>query len=186
MEQMLLQIDIESADDEELNAIFRCAHSVKGGAATFGFGDVAELTHQMETLLDKLRRHELAPTAAMVDVLLRAGDALKAQLARHQAGGGGAPIDTQDLLADIRRLVAGESPAANPARAGDAAPSPAATSSVHAAPAGPAFLPGHEPPAPPAPGGTRELELTVGPLGDPAVADSLVELFREIGGLGVI
>ena len=183
MEQMLLQIDIESADDEELNAIFRCAHSVKGGAATFGFGDVAELTHQMETLLDKLRRHELAPTAAMVDVLLRAGDALKAQLARHQAGGGGAPIDTQDLLADIRRLVAGESQAANPARARDAAPSPAAAA---AAPAGPAFLPGDEPPAPPAPGGTRELELTVGPLGDPAVADSLVELFREIGGLGVI
>ena len=60
MEQLLLDIDIESADDEALNAIFRCAHSVKGGAATFGFADVAELTHQMETLLDKLRRHELA------------------------------------------------------------------------------------------------------------------------------
>jgi hypothetical protein len=56
MEQMLLNLDIEKADEEELNAIFRCAHSVKGGAATFGFADVAELTHQMETLLDKLRR----------------------------------------------------------------------------------------------------------------------------------
>ncbi|MEN9630187.1 MAG: chemotaxis protein, partial [Pseudomonadota bacterium] len=52
MEQMLLNLDIAAADDEELNAIFRCAHSVKGGAATFGFADVAELTHQMETLLD--------------------------------------------------------------------------------------------------------------------------------------
>ena len=52
------------ADDEELNAIFRCAHSIKGGAATFGFADVAELTHQMESLLDKLRRHELANHAA--------------------------------------------------------------------------------------------------------------------------
>src|SRR5262249_14653816 len=93
MEQQLLDIDIEAADDEELNSIFRCAHSVKGGAATFGFSDVAELTHQMETLLDKLRRHELAPTAAMVDVLLQSGDALRAQLARHQ-GGGGAEIDT--------------------------------------------------------------------------------------------
>ena len=57
MEKLLLDLDIESADDEELNAIFRCAHSIKGGAATFGFADVAELTHQMETLLDKLRRH---------------------------------------------------------------------------------------------------------------------------------
>src|SRR3982751_4665713 len=57
MEQKLLELNVEAADDEELNAIFRCAHSVKGGAATFGFADVAALTHQMETLLDKLRRH---------------------------------------------------------------------------------------------------------------------------------
>ncbi|HRD86377.1 MAG TPA: Hpt domain-containing protein, partial [Rubrivivax sp.] len=74
MERMLLALDVEAPDDEELNAIFRCAHSVKGGAATFGFTDVAELTHQMETLLDKLRRHELALTAPMVDVLLQSGD----------------------------------------------------------------------------------------------------------------
>ena len=60
MERMLLELNVEAADDEELNAIFRCAHSVKGGAATFGFSDVAELTHQMETLLDKLRRHAFA------------------------------------------------------------------------------------------------------------------------------
>src|ERR1700741_920910 len=81
MEQKLLELDVEAADDEEMNAIFRCAHSVKGGAATFGFSDVAELTHHMETLLDKLRRHELQPNTQMVDVLLAAGDALKALLA---------------------------------------------------------------------------------------------------------
>ena len=77
MEQMLLDLDLETADDEELNAVFRCAHSIKGGAATFGFADVAELTHQMESLLDKLRRHELQPTSAMVDVLLESSDALR-------------------------------------------------------------------------------------------------------------
>ena len=75
MEQKLLELDVSAADDEELNAIFRCAHSVKGGAATFGFSDVAELTHKMESLLDKLRRHELQPNAAMVDVLLESADA---------------------------------------------------------------------------------------------------------------
>src|SRR5882757_3204646 len=104
MEQMLLNLDVETADDEELNAIFRCAHSVKGGAATFGFSDVAELTHQMETLLDKLRRHELVATTAMVDGLLAAGDALKAMLARHQ-GNGAAAIDTSELVATIRALA---------------------------------------------------------------------------------
>jgi len=173
MEAQLLEIDIEAADDEELNSIFRCAHSVKGGAATFGFADVAELTHQMETLLDKLRRHELTPTAAMVDVLLQSGDALRAQLARHQ-GAGGDEIDTSELLASIRAMVAGEAPpAAAPKAAAAPAPAPAkaAASSM---------------PAPSAVGAVRELELRVGPLKDPKLADNLVELFSEITDLGTI
>jgi len=168
MEQMLLNLDIDNADDEELNAIFRCAHSVKGGAATFGFSDVAELTHQMETLLDKLRRHELAPTAPMVDVLLSSGDALKAQLARHQGNGGGA-VDTTELLTAIRALVAG-----------GGAPAPAKPASAPAAsPEAAAATPG-------APTGVRELELTVGPLPDVSAADNLVDLFKEITNLGTI
>ena len=86
MEQMLLSLHLETADDEELNGIFRCAHSVKGGAATFGFADVAGLTHQMESLLDRLRRHEIQPNSAMVDVLLQSADVSRSLLARHQAG----------------------------------------------------------------------------------------------------
>lgn len=173
MEAQLLEIDIEAADDEELNSIFRCAHSVKGGAATFGFADVAELTHQMETLLDKLRRHELTPTAAMVDVLLQSGDALKAQLARHQGAGGDA-VDTADLLASIRAMVAGEAP-----------PAPVAPAAKTAAAAAPAAASGAMPAAAPK-GAVRELELRVGPLKDPALADNIVELFTEIVDLGTI
>ena len=178
MEAQLLEIDIEAADDEELNSIFRCAHSVKGGAATFGFADVAELTHQMETLLDKLRRHELTPTAAMVDVLLQSGDALKAQLARHQ-GAGGEAVDTRDLLAAIRAMSSGVAPAAvarvaTPVAAAAAAPiaaeAPAPTTAA----------------APEAAAMARELEVRVGPLKDPAAADNLIELFSEITDLGTI
>jgi len=165
MEKMLLGIDLAAADDEELNAIFRCAHSVKGGAATFGFADVAALTHQMETLLDKLRRHELEPTPPMVDVLLQAGDALRAQLARHQNGGQGQAVDTEVLLGSIRALAAGQAAAATPAAS--AAPSPA-------------------PAAAPAPAGKRALELLVGPLDTPDAADNLIELFNEIVDLGSI
>jgi two-component system chemotaxis sensor kinase CheA len=172
MEQMLLNLDVGNPDDEQLNAIFRCAHSVKGGAATFGFADVAELTHQMETLLDKLRRHELTITAAMVDVLLASGDALKAQLARHQ-GSGGDTVDTTELLASIRAHAEGGDAPAPVARPAATAPAPAP---VAAAPAAP----------PAAPAGARALELRVGPLPDPSVADNLVELFKEITNLGTI
>ena len=173
MEQLLLNLDIENPDDEQMNAIFRCAHSIKGGAATFGFNDVAELTHQMETLLDKLRRHELAPTSQMVDVLLQSGDALKAQLARHQGSGADA-VDTSDLLSSIRTLVEGgtldgtRAPAAAPAPVAAPAPAPAA-----AAPA-------------PLKSTVRQLELLVGPLNNTAQADNLVELFKEITDLGTI
>jgi two-component system chemotaxis sensor kinase CheA len=169
MEQMLLGLDPGAADDETLNAIFRCAHSVKGGAATFGFADVAELTHQMETLLDKLRRHELVPTAAMVDVLLQAGDALEAQLGRHQ-GLGGAAVDTRALLATIGALADGrDAPSPTPA----AAAVPPAAPTAAQAPAK-------------ADAGARALEITVGPLERPETADQLAELFREITDLGSI
>ncbi len=167
LEQMLLSIDITSADDETLNAIFRCAHSVKGGAATFGFADVAELTHNMETLLDKLRRHELEPNTGMVDVLLAAGDALKAQLARHQHGGAGEVVDTAALLAEIKAYADGGAPGAARPTASTAAPSPAAA-------------------ATPIKAAVRQLELTVGPLDQPGEADNLVDLFKEIADLGQI
>ena len=173
MEQMLLNVDLENADDESLNAIFRCAHSVKGGAATFGFSDVAELTHEMETLLDKLRRRELAPTAPMVDVLLASGDALKAMLARHQ-GNGSAPIDTTELLFGIKAMAEGGSAPVLPS----STPAAAAPRAAAAAPA---------PVAPAAKSKTlRQLELTVGPLEDLSQADNLVDLFKEITDLGTI
>ena len=166
MEQMLLELDVSAAADEELNAIFRCAHSVKGGAATFGFNDVAALTHQMEALLDKLRRHELAPTTQMVDVLLAAGDALKSLLARHQGTGDVVP-DTSDLLLTIKTLCAGQ----------------AVDRVVHATAGSPA-VPAASQAASPAATTQRLLELTVTDVGDGSQADSLIELFKEIDGLG--
>ena len=172
MEQKLLELNVDAADDEEMNAIFRCAHSVKGGAATFGFSDVAALTHQMETLLDKLRRHELSPTSAMVDVLLAAGDALKAQLAVHQGSASVAP-DTTELLFRIRGMAEGHSaPAPAPAKA--AAPAAAAVTSPTL----------QSMPVPKAQ--TRAIELVVGPLEKPEAADALSELFKEIEDLGTI
>jgi len=177
MEAQLLEIDIEAADDEELNSIFRCAHSVKGGAATFGFADVAELTHQMETLLDKLRRHELTPTAAMVDVLLQSGDALRAQLARHQGAGGDA-VDTSELLVSIRAMSSGQPPVAAAAVAKAVVPD-ADEQMAGEAPAPRAAVATGATPA-------RELEVRVGPLKDPTQANSLIELFNEITDLGTI
>jgi len=182
MEQQLLNIDITSASDEDLNSIFRCAHSVKGGAATFGFTDVAELTHQMETLLDKLRRRELQATVAMVDVLLQADDALRAQLARHQ-GAGGDPVDTTNLLASIRAMQGG-----GVAKVAVAATTvaPATVAVESRAPAELISDLGTSPNGDSKPAALRVLELRVGPLNDVKDADNLVDLFGEIVDLGSI
>lgn len=172
MEQMLLNLNLETADDEVLNGIFRCAHSVKGGAATFGFADVAELTHQMESLLDRLRRHELQPNSAMVDVLLESADASRSLLARHQAGGEGEVMPTGDLVRRISELAAGHTPAAAPAPVAVKQP-PAVVSPPKPAPEVRSKT-------------TRTLEIRIGPLERLEQADAVQELFRDIPGLGSI
>jgi two-component system chemotaxis sensor kinase CheA len=166
MEQMLLNLNLETADDEELNGIFRCAHSVKGGAATFGFSDVAELTHQMESLLDRLRRHELQPNAAMVDVLLESADASRSLLARHQAGGEGDVLPTGDLVRRISELASGKTPSV-PVVATPSAPKPQPVVQAN-------------------PKSGRSIQIIVGPLERIEQADAIQELFRDIPGLGDI
>ena len=108
MENMLIAFDVAAPAETDLHAIFRAAHSIKGGAAAFGFQDVAELTHELETLLDRVRKNELAMTAAMVDVLLEASDVLKDQLAGHQGGGESKPGDLSGLLLSLRALASGK------------------------------------------------------------------------------
>ncbi|MDO8450769.1 MAG: chemotaxis protein CheW [Rhodoferax sp.] len=181
MEQMLLSLNLETADDEELNGIFRCAHSVKGGAATFGFSDVAELTHQMESLLDRLRRHELQPNAAMVDVLLESADASRGLLARHQAGGEGDSPPTADLVRRISVLASGEVARSDVSAPAQPLPVPAAMPAIAAVQSAVMAQAAEKPLKT-----TRSLEIRIGPLDRPDQTDAVKELFRDIPGLGDI
>ncbi len=78
LETTLLSLQAGKSDSETLNAIFRCAHSVKAGAATFGFEVMTRFTHVLETLLDCLRNGEIIPSAPLIELLLRAVDVLRA------------------------------------------------------------------------------------------------------------
>lgn len=80
MERHLLELDIEAPDSEQLNAIFRAAHSIKGGAGTFGFEVLQKTTHIFENLLDHLRRGELKLRRDIVDLFLETKDMLQDQL----------------------------------------------------------------------------------------------------------
>ena len=74
MEQLLLNLDIGHPDPEDLAAIFRAAHSIKGGAATFGFTALTETTHILESLLDRARNNELVLRKDMIDTFLETKD----------------------------------------------------------------------------------------------------------------
>ncbi|MES2901766.1 MAG: chemotaxis protein CheA [Pseudomonadota bacterium] len=98
MERLLLAVDLAAPDAEHLNAVFRTAHSVKGGSATFGLNDMTDVTHVLESLLDRIRKGEMALTAEHVDAFLAAKDVLKMQLDGHRNG---AAVDL-DTVAKVR------------------------------------------------------------------------------------
>jgi len=84
MESGLLNLDMGDVDDEEINTIFRAAHSIKGGSGTFGFTSVSDFTHVMETLLDEMRDGRRQVTQPAVDVLLGSVDCLREMLTAIQ------------------------------------------------------------------------------------------------------
>lgn len=98
MESGLLGLDIGAADVEEINTIFRAAHSIKGGAGTFGFMPVSEFTHVMETMLDEMRNGERDVTPESTNLLLESVDVLREMLSAVQQ-----KVDTDDVrIAGIR------------------------------------------------------------------------------------
>lgn len=85
MEQHLLTLDYQSPDPEMLNAIFRAAHSIKGGAGTFGFNVLQETTHILENLLDDARRGELQLNSDIINLFLESKDIMQGQLDAYKS-----------------------------------------------------------------------------------------------------
>ncbi len=145
MEAALLKLDIGAPDAELINTIFRVAHSIKGGSATFGFSEIASFTHSLETLLDELRSGGMQVTLPMSDLLLKSVDVLRAMLRAVQAK---QPIDAQrvsDLQFDLELMIAQKG--TTPGRSPTTAPS---TTKAPSVPSDPAQVPS-DPPAAPVP-----------------------------------
>jgi two-component system chemotaxis sensor kinase CheA len=113
MESALLKLSAGEADAELINTIFRVAHSIKGGSATFGFADVAAFTHTLETLLDQLRSGQRQVQSGTIDVLLRSVDVLREMLAATQRKEPADPALAASLHAELQAIA--NSPAAAPA-----------------------------------------------------------------------
>lgn len=123
MESLLLGLDVSNPSVDDMNAIFRSAHSIKGGSGTFGFNDMTEVTHILENLLDRLRKQEMQLTDEMVNVFLEAGDVIRMQLDAHR---GEAEVDQQQVKAVCDKLAHLTSGASNNVPAAPASVPPSA------------------------------------------------------------
>ncbi len=112
MESLLLALDVTDPGMEELNAVFRAAHSIKGGSSTFGFDDMTAVTHVLESLLDRLRKQEMKLTDAMVNVFLEAGDVIRMQLDAHRGEGAVDQDVVRAVCGKLERLAGGSAPVA--------------------------------------------------------------------------
>ena len=113
--QWLLELERGTGAAEPVSAIFRSVHTVKGMSATMGYTAVAELTHELETLLDRVRRGELAIGPELMDLLFRSADLLEVAIERAVGGRGsrdGSEVSTPELLQRLRAF--GVAPAAAP------------------------------------------------------------------------
>jgi two-component system chemotaxis sensor kinase CheA len=105
MESGLLTLDA-AADRETINTIFRAAHSIKGGAGTFGFMEIAEFTHSVETLLDEMRNGVRAVTPDAVQVLLQSVDVIREMTQSAQAKQPIVTVGADALSGELARILA--------------------------------------------------------------------------------
>lgn len=123
MEQGLLDMDMDEPDDEVINTIFRAAHSIKGGSGTFGFSQVADFTHVVETLLDEVRSGDRAINKSIMDLLLSSVDCIRSLLQELQAGDDPDLSSAKQLKAQFEAVLKGEDISAG---GGDQTPPPQA------------------------------------------------------------
>ncbi len=109
METGLLGLEAGEADPEIMNDIFRAAHSIKGGAGTFGFMDVSEFTHGVETLLDEMRSGDRDVTPDAVQLLLRTVDRLRAMMDEIQSTGQVDASQNEELEKEITTMLESDS-----------------------------------------------------------------------------
>ena len=133
----LLGLEDNAEDLSVLNEIFRNAHTLKGMSATMGFTKIAELTHEMEDVLDLLRKEQLKISEDIIDVLFKCVDSLEQMINNV---GNGDPEDLIDVSELVSKLSAISKPGSAPAPAA-AAPAPAAAPAQPAAAPAPAAAP---------------------------------------------
>ncbi|RJL54674.1 chemotaxis protein CheA [Pectobacterium carotovorum] len=164
MEQHLLLLDPSEPDTEQLNAIFRAAHSIKGGAGTFGFKALQETTHLLENLLDGARRGEMRLSTDIINLFLETKDIMQDQLDAYKTAQE-PNAESFEYICQALRQLALESKAD-----GDAAQPDASVATQHS--------------ASPASNGAGKGEMRIALTG--LKSQEIPQMLEELGNLGTV
>ena len=102
MESCLLELEVGSKDQDAINTIFRSAHSIKGGGGTFGFSDISDFTHVVETLLDEIRNGEREVTQEAIDLFLASVDCIRSMLSAAKQG---VALEDSEKINDVQQRL---------------------------------------------------------------------------------
>jgi two-component system chemotaxis sensor kinase CheA len=125
IERLLLNLDLARPNAEDINGIFRAAHSIKGGANMFGFKEVGGVTHAMETVFDGVRAGVLDVSGEIIDTVLRGSDAVREALAAQRMGGRVDAANALAIASQLEKIAATKGSASTAGIAPAAADSPA-------------------------------------------------------------
>ena len=115
MEAALLKLDVGAPNPEGVNTVFRVAHSIKGGAGTFGFMEISGFTHSVETLLDEMRNGTRGITPDALQVLLQSVDVIREMVQSAQAKRPIVMVGATALSSELIRILAQKGVAVNSA-----------------------------------------------------------------------
>ncbi|WP_304163540.1 chemotaxis protein CheA [Lonsdalea britannica] len=166
MEQHLLLLDPSSPDTEQMNAIFRAAHSIKGGAGTFGFKVLQETTHLLENLLDGARRGEMRLSTDIINLFLETKDIMQDQLDAYKTAQEPNAESFEYICKALRQLALESKEAEGGAASVAATNESASTTSA----------------APSTPAGHNELRIALTNLKEPEIP----QLLEELANLGTV
>lgn len=108
LNECLLRLEANPNEKSSLDEIFRSAHTLKGMSATMGFHSVAELTHEMENVLDKLRKDTLEVNEDIVNLLFACVDSLE-KMVEDISNSGGAEFDIKPMIVRLQNISQGKS-----------------------------------------------------------------------------
>ncbi len=105
IEECILNIESDPEDHDAINRLFRAMHTIKGSGSMFGFDDIADFTHHVETALDLVREGKMKISKTFIDLILMSRDQISAMLDQSQGGPSVSHVENLKIIEKFHELM---------------------------------------------------------------------------------